>query len=181
MKKTNELAWLAILTLTAMVACKKADNVVRIDTGLKRDFNFRKGTSWVYRDSSTGIMDTFFVGEFSTIVEDVPEYVHKEVRTSRVFCNTDFRYECFYKLIKNSMGFTFTHYKISLSVQYDKYDELTTINNYSSGSLSIDSVKEVRNDSCLYYLKKGIGFIKISVKNDTFSKTWELQSYDIVL
>jgi hypothetical protein len=59
MKKTA-LFFLIIITL---FACKKKpdNNVIHINGALKAAFNFQPGTYWIYKDSLTGIMDSFFV------------------------------------------------------------------------------------------------------------------------
>ena len=42
-------------------SCKKDNSVIPIDPRLKAGFNFQPGTYWIYRDSISGRIDSFFV------------------------------------------------------------------------------------------------------------------------
>jgi hypothetical protein len=48
--------------LAALIGCQKAsDNNVTISANLKKAFSFQPGTYWIYRDSLSGMIDSFYV------------------------------------------------------------------------------------------------------------------------
>ena len=49
------------ILIFAFCGCKKSDPVVQIDSRLKAGFNFQPGTYWIYKDSISGQVDSFFV------------------------------------------------------------------------------------------------------------------------
>jgi hypothetical protein len=52
-----------VALILAFCACKKQDNTkhVNVNADLKAAFNFLPGTYWIYRDSISGQIDSFFV------------------------------------------------------------------------------------------------------------------------
>ncbi len=52
-----------LLVLTAIVGCKKTPTTINtpIDPALKAAFNYQVGTYWIYKDSISGGLDSFYV------------------------------------------------------------------------------------------------------------------------
>ena len=54
-----------VFSCLLLAACHKSSSsditTVTIDTALKADFNFQQGSYWIYRDSISGNVDSFFV------------------------------------------------------------------------------------------------------------------------
>ncbi len=63
---------LVVLICCVLCACNKPVKVVKVplDPGLKAAFNFLPGTYWIYKDSATGIVDSFFV---TSEVDEYPQ------------------------------------------------------------------------------------------------------------
>jgi len=60
MKKAAFLV--AIICMMTMHSCKKNNNpVVNVNAALKAAFNYMPGTYWIYKDSISGRVDSFFV------------------------------------------------------------------------------------------------------------------------
>jgi len=68
MKNKNKILYeksrifVIIICMMTMYSCKKNNNpVINVNTALKAAFNYMPGTYWIYKDSISGRIDSFFV------------------------------------------------------------------------------------------------------------------------
>lgn len=169
---------------TLLYSCKKQYNTAYIDPELKKHFNFKAGTYWIYRDSLTGSMDTFTVyGNTTTITESNPGYSldHIERQEMEIRCSDSSNvYKCSYTLSNSSILVLFYHLQLGLGTSYNNFRDHNALKSYTFNSIVFDSVSEARNGLGTLFGKKDIGFVKITLMKDSIKKVWELQQWKIV-
>jgi hypothetical protein len=75
---------LVLFFFTAVSACTKYGTDVPINAEMKAAYNFKVGTYWIYKDSTTGQMDSFYVvsnkaSVYSTTPHNANESKHYEI------------------------------------------------------------------------------------------------------
>jgi hypothetical protein len=165
-------------------SCKKQDNTAYINPELKKHFNFKEGSYWIYRDSLTGSMDTFTVyNNITTITERDPYRSETLIEIQRIElrCSKDPDIlSGYFSLMNNSATYIFPHFKYGTGVNYEYFSDPTRLMIHSSNGISFDSVVQITPDSSTFYIKKDIGFVKLRLMKDTIRKVWELQQWKIV-
>jgi hypothetical protein len=64
--KNLYLILLCTITIGVLHSCNKSQDAVPINSGLVSNFNYKPGTYWIYRDSTTGQIDSFCVTDNSS-------------------------------------------------------------------------------------------------------------------
>ncbi|MBL7692052.1 MAG: hypothetical protein JNM41_10695, partial [Flavipsychrobacter sp.] len=72
---------IGLLLAILAIGCKKKDTIKYVSSETKADFNFQKGSYWIYKDSLTGKEDSFYVYQNTTTIKrENYEYIEALVR-----------------------------------------------------------------------------------------------------
>lgn len=197
----NLLITLAALML--VLGCKKKDNTHYLPDDFKRNFSFKEGSFWIYRDSISGREDSCFVTHNSLSI------VNEKTTSSNSF------YELLmirvYQIpkdttIKDKMEIWFSIIKNELYVSYILSDDVRrlmfkncpvpmTAQNLATYKqvypiLFIPMIKilgneykdlyEIKNNEGLCMINESVGILKMKVTDDLVAYNWELVRHNVI-
>ncbi len=175
-----------------LYACKKILPNKPIDADLKAAFSFKPGTYWIYKDSVSGRIDSFFVYSNNyTIGDPSSGYEKYDIEYDNInVCYTisSIGWELYGNNIK------FTYYMSMNVIQYPfnvgqlnsnmdgTNNTISTISSFTIAGNIYNNVAEISNIHFgdLYYISADIGLIKIKFNHFPVNPVWELQRYHIV-
>jgi len=189
-------------------SCKKNGGLpdYPVNADLKAAFSFKPGSYWIYKDSISGEIDSFFVRQlvstYNAITPNIP-YTVDQVLTCITEWNTNNHADSNVWQISLIINNLYISYDASAAYLYllsygpgisypftNVYasDTVLVLNTYSLLGNNFENVVEVHyvESSPLYsdyfYLCPDIGMVKIVFNHsyDTTNRVWELQRYDIV-
>ncbi len=169
------IPWLIVLS--CVVGCKKKTKITHpVDAETKSHFSFKVGTYWIYRDSATGIVDSFQVSSTGSAPEpDGTEYFATFIN---IYNDTDEAVLGIH-LHNNHIQYKFVYSQEGCSFDYPYWSSGKLLPTFSLNGNTYDSVL-VQGGSGTYYVRHDIGMIKMIVETDSYNKVWELVRYKIV-
>jgi len=198
------LAVALCICITGMYSCKKNNPVPHriIDADLKGAFDFQPGTYWIFKDSLTGQIDSFYVRGTSMAnnTSNNPSYTYdemdidiKEVNESPIGADTarwgiDLEQNKIYLsdwYIDNFADYDPIVYPFTSGTQTSAvYNQsIILLNTVTSGINSFNNVAIINFTGGLndyFYLNADVGFVKIVLNQRGANRVWELQRWNIV-
>lgn len=195
-------------SLILYIGCSKSETHFPVDPYLINNFNYKPGTYWVYKDSLSGVEDSFFVTKNSPnsqpLTRNSSTYVDAIIIDGLQYNSSNM------KVAKWSMSLGGAsigwYYKGSVTYSYklistpfvtgiidtsekDSAYVISVDGNYTINGESYSGVAKYRH-FCdannyyprfddTYYLNSQVGIIKMDINHDTH-KIWELQRSKIV-
>lgn len=176
-----------------------------VDADLAAAFSYKPGTYWIYKDSLTGQIDSFYVTQLTTnnfkdpsgtyTYDLIGVYFAERGITSLTSTDTSS-----WRIYLQQNQFSLDHYWKYEYVDYDAveypfinnsskgvYNERVIINNsitinskIYANTTTINYYSNNINDS--YFIYPNIGMLKISINHsyDSFRKIWELQKSNVI-
>lgn len=156
--------------------CKK--DPIKVDSATEKNFSFKTGSYWVYRDSLSGKVDSFFVSRNGSNVDDNNvEYkaTYLEVRGDSSEIGAG------YYLHKNNVDFSFVQLNTGCGFTYPYSSDKKILADMSLNGSKYDSVAEILGGNWSYYYAcASVGIIKMRIMKDgVLNRVWELQRYKI--
>jgi len=205
MKNIIYLTTVLCICIMGMYSCKKNNPIPHkiIDAHLKGAFDFQPGTYWIFKDSLTGQVDSFYVrNNWNSIYTNAsPSYTYdgitvdiKEVNELPIGSDTarwgiglaqnQLAFSDYYK--DDFFNYDAIIYPFTSGIQpYDVYPEsIILMSSFSINNSTIfNNVAEICysggvND--FFYLNSDVGLIKIVLNQRDAIRVWELQRWNIV-
>ena len=202
MKKPN-IIFICLLFLIVCCRKKPGTPVIPISPALLSHFSFKVGTYWIYRDSLTGRVDSFYVdtnftrngtngtGFSSTInvyneidikSKNVDGHVYIDsvnwwsitLIDSTINAVLDNEYP---ELIHYPYNVTYPHFSIG-SINFSNVVDI-----YCYSIDTLDTTQYSQTFNCSYFLNDSIGLVKMRINHpyrQVINHVWELQRYNIV-
>ena len=191
------------------VACNKTPNKL-VDDCLKAAFSFKEGSYWIYRDSISGEIDSFYVTSLSSqnYTNTNPSFTFDVITTSIIQRDENnpnagvstwkiqlekntitFRYDIeaqyIYRINYDPINYPFIDGADYGNVYFEHVNLLNNVtisgNNFTSiGILYASSGNGLFNN--YFYLNPKIGIVKINQQQgfDSTYKVWEIQRWKII-
>lgn len=197
-----------IVFVVIISGCSKKDSKpysTPINDNLKKDFNFKRGSYWVYKDSISGRIDSFavvksdsgsatmeintkpslqdyiniFIDEYSVVVGISTIHWEWNLIGSAAYINI-FPGPFFYYPVVTGQTFPFI---------YDRCTVTNIFPNYSIGGSALSNVAEINHYDTTspkkyndwLYVNSDVGIVKMRLNpQDSVPFVWELQRYNIV-
>lgn len=189
------------VALLFFTSCKRKDNTIYLSEDIKRNYSFKPGSYWIYRDSISGREDSCYIGllRLFTANEDrkntrfievlqvgftqVPIYaastekISREIRFMKNLIVIN-EFSCFYPIAQSKQNVSWesfsgtTEWLANYKLDGTKYQNVFNINFEPTNN----SNSYYRN----YWLNDSIGFIKMRELGDTVNYVWELQRFKII-
>lgn len=195
----------AFLVIGYGTSCKKAiEPGIPMNAELKQYFNFQIGSYWVFKDSSTGIMDSIWVTYNTYLPNDDPgqqgkesigiglkELIFKPTGTDTMFWNYHIYLNNFDVVHGPKDSITFFATLITFPFKLGEiplFDSGTVTNiypNYLVNGTTYTQVAEVHHANPVshyddwFYLTDSLGIIKRRTNENALRAVWELQSFHI--
>lgn len=192
------IAVFAVLGLL-LTACKKNNTYYGLlDPELKRNFSFKPGSYWIYRDSLSGRIDSFFVSAIAGGKIESRTKTDEQIAISitqcgagqadsahwaLLLCDSHITRWSYYgtasgKQLKNANADV--PYPFVQSGAIDLFAQLTIggacYNNVASCCIITGDTPA---DTSRLFIKEDVGLVKICLNADTVHAVWELQRYHI--
>jgi hypothetical protein len=198
---------LIITMLMFAVGCKKKENIYYLSDEVKRNFFFKPGSYWIYRDSISGMMDSCYLSSSMIQILDNPrvtasysklELLSLDFLISPLDTSIKDKNELYMGVVENNLlaDYIFkldrnhiqrlvhgTPLPISApdSKKFGKKDSVNILNKYTVLGVDYENVGEIWvNNHEQHYINDSVGFIKMKVFNDSVNFVWELQRYKII-
>jgi hypothetical protein len=191
---------LAALLLCIMWGCKKQPGTVAIDADLEKNFSYKPGTYWIYRDSLTGEVDSFAVVDNHDALGNSNNFGNYTIQSAEIgtyhngIANDTFLIR--WDLQTNYVNYTYykgpsfsggsLQYNPLFYYPFKRYSILPT---YSVGSNIFSNVAEIatypngyfKAFPDVFYICANAGIIKMNLSDSGFvNRVWELQYCNIV-
>jgi hypothetical protein len=193
---------LIITMLVFAVGCKKKENIYYLSDDVKRNFFFKPGSYWIYRDSISGRVDSCYIAVSRLFIADegrsestrfkeilMSGFIQKPIDTmikgeiSRQFFFKENiikinQFDLTYPIPRSPQTLNDYHFLAStewfsnLIIGSTNYLNLFHINYVSKDTASIF----IRN----YWINDSVGFIKMREFDDTTNFIWELQRWHVI-
>jgi len=205
MKNIIYLATVLCICITGMYSCKKNSSIPHkiIDADLKGAFDFQPGTYWIFKDSLTGQVDSFYVrNNWSSVYTNAsPSFTYdaiivdiKEVNEYPFGLDTSM-WEI--TMDQSEVGFSDwygsyylnldpTTYPFTSGIQpYAVYPHTVNLfNSFSSNGSTFNNIAEIHFTSTIddyLYIDNNVCFIKMILNQPGISeRIWEIQRWNIV-
>lgn len=174
--------------------CKK-ERILYLSDNIKKNYSYKPGSYWIYRDSATGREDSCYVYSNSIRILDNT----KDRGTSYDYDKAEFiDVSMNFHVNKGIIDINFSIFDRSLNGVLFFYSNLQTfgcplpINQqtvYGSDeflpSISLQGKEflntfKINDDFGLYYFNESIGLIKMKVTNDSVAYNWELVRHNVI-
>lgn len=181
-----------IITLAALMlvlACKK-ERIQYLSDDIKKNYSYKPGTYWIYKDSATGREDSCYVySNYINFIDNTKDrsafngydkveyisvvikgYIHIEINIFNSGLNS--------ALLFYSNPQTFgCPLPINQQTVYGSDEFLPSIS--LQGKEFLNTFK-INDDFGLYYFNESIGIIKMKVTNDSVAYNWELVRHKVL-
>lgn len=193
----NLLITLAALVL--LVGCKKKESILKLSDEVKRNFSFKPSSYWIYRDSISGRVDSFYLESVQFRLDSSYLYTISD----KTICE-----KMTINIVQTSLSTPYSensiwslrilqHFGNEFKTSFEKNNiEIKTIS-ANSFYLSKGIEKELKVQSntfvdvhyfeepnILFYIKEDIGYIKMRLNYDDgttkINEVWELQRWHII-
>jgi hypothetical protein len=187
-----------VFMLMSLLACTKKPSIKYLDAGLKEQFYFKKGSYWIYKDSISGRMDSFYLESVQFSMDSSYLYaLYDKAILEKMTIN----------IVQTSLSLPYADipiWKFSIAQRYLYHES-----SYQKGKIQFITYNPKRADTekgkkeelsvlgnifpivsyfnspnILYYLKEDIGYLKMHINyDDGVNKTnevWELQRWHVV-
>ncbi|PZF73849.1 hypothetical protein [Taibaiella soli] len=192
--------YLTIALLVLFAACKKNDDkqYIPLNADLKKNYSFKEGSYWIYRDSLSGREDSFCVTGYSQRDQYIQSAANVYETVNMVIyqypASNPYSDSASWVMSLNTGG------KISLDYFYQmqplesfhitdlNYDYPFATNNFADITIhpklvvrgaAYANVAECAEGQDSYFLKDSVGFVIIKTHYETQSHVWELERYHI--
>lgn len=197
----NLLITLAALML--VLGCKK-ERVNYLSDDIKKNYSYKPGSYWIYRDSATGREDSCYVYSNSILFLDYNRWGYNPYDYDKAeFINVRMNFVTMFKGKKGIMDIDFSIYNSGVvgllrdisnpqtfsgplpinQQRFDKYnfdgscEFLASINIQGKEFLN---TSKINDDFGLYYFNDGVGLIKMKLTNDSVVYNWEIVRYNVL-
>lgn len=195
---------ISLAALLFALGCKK-EHILYLSDDIKKNYSYKPGSYWIYRDSATGREDSCYVYSNSipfvdfnhqyggaTFDYDKEEYIKVKMKLATMF-----------KVNKGNIDIDFSIYNSGivgllrdisnpktfsgpLPINQQRFDKY----NYRGASEFLPSIilqgkeflntSKINDDSCIYYFNDNIGLIKMKLSSDSVVYIWEIVRYKII-
>ena len=191
--------YILILFLMSILACTKKPGILYLDAKIKEQFYFKKGSYWIYRDSISGRVDSFYLEsvEFtndSTYIYALYDKRILEKMTINIFQTSlsvpysDTPIWDFSLLQRNNYFFKSNYQKGKIKILtysiLQGYMDVGLEKELDVFGKTFTDVPSFKSPNSLYYLKEGIGYLKMRLNYDDgaskINEVWELLRWHVV-
>jgi hypothetical protein len=189
-----------------VTGCEKKERILYLSDDVKKNFSYKQGSYWVYRDSISGSVDSCYVIDYRIYFREIDytsyyayEDYDKVQGISMVMnfvalnkgnkINIDFRVDAtevdmggIFNPQPKSNGSVQDNFNCNLPISPKTYQSnpvnyLTFIN---VSGVNFDKVFEVQSEFGMFYINESLGLIKIKTIYDSVSYNWELIRHNVV-
>ncbi len=181
---------IVILASLLIVSCKTAPVHYHVDEDLLSTLNFKKGSSWVYKDSLTGEVRTFYATHYIAWESRRQDYDvdYDDVIATTIEADTThgFQYHDFMELdiSGDKVGVKYFYYRYKgpgHDVEEDASNRLSNTMVVRAHTFEKVSRRLDLDSNNYAYVAKNIGIIKMDLTDVAGTRhVWELSSWNIV-
>lgn len=195
---------ITLIALLLVLGCKKGEDTFYLSDEVKRNFSFKPGSYWIYRDSISGREDSCYLNDSKIQIVDnkgddsepsFVELISLHFYQKPLDTSINDKMEIWLTVVMNKIGGGVavnnnnarSLFGLCLLPINEKNLE---INKFKNSIFLIDKINilgadfhnlyEIRNGEEVHFINETAGIVKMKIVNDTSIYVWELIRYKII-